>query len=186
MGNCCSSNRGDYYTKSHRTNLNLVSFTADVKTGDVLVLDDNYGVILKPENSEVSPRTPVLVATAVRTSEDGQYQLKLSSMLAQVAYGAHGKVQVRRLTAASLRGREGVCVDYQRAIETVRSVPCCSTVCDLFILLYRKLGFPIREATSANDFPECLPFSLPQAVPVPEIKVGPVITGEIPFYHGWT
>lgn len=185
MGNCCSSNKGDYYTKFDSTDLDLVSLTEDVKTGDILVLDDNYGVILKPENSKVSPRTPVLVATAVRTSEDGQYQLKLSSFLAKVAYGAHKKVQVRRLTAASL-SQEGVCVDYQRAIETVRSVPCCSTVCDLFILFYQKLGYQIREETSANEFPECLPFSLPQAVPVPEIKVGPVRTGEIPFYHGWT
>lgn len=184
MGTCCSSNKGDYYTESDVTNLDLARFTADVKTGDILVLDDNYGAILTPEKSKITPRTPVLVANAMRTP-DGQYQLKLSSLLAKLAHGAHRRVEVRRLVAASL-SPEGVCVDYQRAIETARNVPPCSTVSDLFISLYRKLGFYISEETNANEFPECLPLCLPQVVPVPEVKVGPVRTGEVPFYHEWT
>lgn len=185
MGNCCSSIEGYYHTAPDDSDADLVKLTTDVKTGDILVLDENYGAILKPQNSRTSPRTPVLVATAVRTSHDGHYRLNLSPLLAEVAYGAHKKVEVRRVVVASL-SRGGVRVDYQRAIETVRSTPSCSTVCDLFISLYRRLGYRIRDEACAKGFPECLPLSLPQVVPVPEIKVGPAQTGEIPFYHGWT
>lgn len=185
MGNCCSSSEGQYHTAPEDSDADLDKLTTDVKTGDILVFDENYGAILKPQNVSISPRTPVLVATAVRTLHDGQYRLNLSPLLAEVAYGAHRKVEVRRLIVASL-GRRGVRMDYQRAIETVQSIPSCSTICDLFISLYRRLGYRIRDATCAKGFPDCLPFSLPQAVPIPEIKVGPAQTGEIPFYHGWT
>ena len=185
MGNCCSSNEGYYYTRSSDASKDLVSFKGDVRTGDVLVLDDNYAVVLKPERGEESPRTPVLVATAVLTSEDNLYQLHLSSLLATVAYGQYHRVQVRRLTAASRRQKD-VCLNYKRAVEAVRGVQYCSTISDLFISLYRRLGFRIRQGPSANRFPECLAVSLPQVVPVPELTLGPVRTGHVPFYHGWT
>ena len=91
-------NQQDIPADSFNEGIPLGDLPGKAKTGDLLVLEKgeetHYGIILK--DKEVSPRTPLLVARAVK-NEDGSYGLRVSTVNYTVVYQGYTQVSLRSL-----------------------------------------------------------------------------------------
>lgn len=140
------------------------------KTGDLLVLkkegETHYGVFLK--DKEVSPRTPLLVARAVK-NEDGSYGIRVSSVNYIILYQGYSEAFLRRLS-------KPVEFSYDQAKSLPSTVDQKDTAKGLMVLLYSSIfGLQLPGENPESDFPDKLPIQAPVKILWEPFKIGPLV-----------
>ena len=125
----------------------LCDLPGKAKTGDLLVLvkgeETHYGIILK--GKEVSPRTPLLVARAVK-NEDGSYGLRVSTVNYTVVYQGYTQVSLRSLN-------KPVEFNYDQAQSLPSTTAKNDTAKGLIMQVYSSaLGLQLAEENSEEAF----------------------------------
>ena len=180
MGNCLGRdgegvppprNKPSSSTKkgSEGVPLALCDLPGKATTGDLLVLvkgeETHYGIILK--DKEVSPRTPLLVARAVK-NEDGSYGLRVSTVNYTVVYQGYTQACLRSLN-------KPVEFNYDQAQSLPSTTAKNDTDKGLIMQVYSSaLGLQLAEEDPEVSFPEKLPLGAPVKISWTAYKIGPL------------
>ena len=171
-------NRHSHREPSDSTNgIQLYDLPGKSTTGDLLVLEKgeetHYGIILK--DKEVSPRTPLLVARAVK-NEDGSYGLRVSTVNYTVVYQGYTQACLRNLN-------KPVEFNYDQAQSLPSTTAKNDTALGLLMQVYSSaLGLQLakenpEEASSLDQ----LPLGAPEKILWTSLKDGPLVQSESSF-----
>ena len=141
----------------------LADLPGKVKTGDLLVLvkgeEAHFGIILK--GKEVSPRTPLLVARAVKNA-DGSYGVRVSTVNYTIVYQGYTEAYFRSLNKP---------VEF--SYEQARSLPSTTAKNDTAKGLLTK----VYSSALGLQLPEVNPeaaFGAPEKISWKPQKIGPL------------
>ena len=162
-------NQQDVPADSFNEGISLCDLSLKAKTGDLLVLvkgeETHYGIILK--DKEVSPRTPLLVARAVK-NEDGSYGLRVSTVNYTVVYQGYTQACLRSLN-------KPVEFNYDQAQSLPSTTAKNDTAKGLIMQVYSSaLGLQLAEEDPEVSFPEKLPLGAPVKISWTAYKIGPL------------
>ena len=140
-------NQQDIPADSFNEGIRLGDLPGKAKTGDLLVLEKgeetHYGIILK--DKQVSPRTPLLVARAVK-NEDGSYGLRVSTVNYTVVYQGYTQASLRSLN-------KPVEFNYDQAQSLPSTTAKNDTAKGLIMQVYSSaLGLQLAEENSEEAF----------------------------------
>lgn len=142
-------------------------------TGDLLVLkkdgETHYGVILKEK--EVSPRTPLLVARAVKNEDASAapYGLRVSSVNYTILYQGYTEAFLRRLS-------KPVEFSYDQARGLPSIVEQKGTAKALLVQLYSAaFGLELPGDNPEDVIPGKLPIKAPEKIKWEPFKIGPLV-----------
>ena len=176
MGNCFGSDgegvpppRNEPPTNPNKGSLTtLADLPGKAKTGDLLVLtkedESHFGIILK--DKEVSPRTPLLVARAVKNADDS-YGVHVSTVNYTILYQGYTEAHFRSL-------KKPVEFSYEQA-RSLSSTTATNTAKGLLVQVYSTaLGLQLPGEDPEATFPDQLPVGPPEKISWTPFKVGPL------------
>ena len=157
--------------------IQLYDLPGNANTGDLLVLkkdeETDYGIIVK--DKEVGPRTPLLVARAVK-NEDGSYGVRVSSANYTIVYQGYKEAYLRRL-------KETVEFSYEEATSLPSTTAKNDTAKGLLVQVY-STAFGLQlpgEEPEESDLLDQLPLGEPEKILWTLLKDGPLVQSESSF-----